>query len=179
MSLETALELEVQYAAGENETASPLPDETAIEAWVRAALAGRRPAAQLVVRIVGEAEGRELNETYRSGRKGSTNVLSFPFEQPALLDPPLLGDIVVCAPVVEREAREQGKTAQAHWAHLVVHGVLHLIGYDHEEEKEAVIMESTEREVLDGLGFPDPYAGEDGGAPDAMGREPAPRRAEA
>lgn len=178
MNREDVLELEVQYAIDEGETAAPLPEEAAIGTWVRAALAGRRPSAQLVVRIVGEAEGRELNETYRGRKKGPTNVLSFPFDEPALLDPPLLGDVVVCAPVVEREAREQGKAVQAHWAHLVIHGVLHLIGYDHEEENEAVIMESTERAVMDGLGFPDPYAGEDG-APDPAGDAATPRRAEA
>lgn len=160
------LELDVQYAIDDEALASRLPDETAIETWVCTALADRKPAAQLVVRIVDEDEGRELNETYRGRKKGPTNVLSFPFETPELLDPPLLGDIVICAPVVEREAREQNKAVQAHWAHLVIHGVLHLIGYDHEEENEAVIMERTERTIMDRLGFPDPYAGEDSAAPD-------------
>ncbi|MDX9740270.1 MAG: rRNA maturation RNase YbeY [Gammaproteobacteria bacterium] len=153
------LEVDVQYALDDEKGDAWLPEAEGIEAWAQAALGGRRDAAQFVLRIVGEQEGRELNEHYRA-RKGPTNVLSFPFEHPDLLDPPLLGDVVICAPVVEREAAEQGKTAQAHWAHLVIHGLLHLIGYDHEEENEAVIMESVERKVLAGLGFPDPYAGE-------------------
>jgi probable rRNA maturation factor len=154
-----SLEVDVQYAVDEDADGAWLPEVEAIEAWAGAALAGRRDAAQFVVRIVGEEEGTELNERYRA-RKGPTNVLSFPFEHPDLLDPPLLGDVVICAPLVAREAAEQGKAVQAHWAHLVIHGVLHLIGYDHEEESEAVIMESAERCVLTGLGFPDPYAGE-------------------
>ena len=162
----SGLELDVQYALDET---ADLPPAEALEDWVRAALAGRRPAAQLVVRIVGESEGRELNERYR-GRRGPTNVLSFPFEQPELLDPPLLGDIVVCAPVVAREAAEQGKPLEAHWAHMVIHGVLHLTGYDHEEESEALIMEGLERDILAGLGFPDPYAGE---TPDPSAAESA------
>lgn len=152
------LELDIQYALDDADgSAGRLPAVEAFEDWARAALSGRRDAAQLVLRIVGEGESGELNECYR-GRSGPTNVLSFVFEQPELLDPPLLGDIVVCAPLVEREAAEQGKTVQAHWAHLLVHGVLHLIGYDHEEESEALIMEGLEREILAGLGFPDPYA---------------------
>jgi probable rRNA maturation factor len=154
------LEVDVQYAVDESDGDFWLPDEETIEAWARAALSGRRDAAQFVVRIVGEEEGTQLNEQYRARKKGPTNVLSFPFEHPDLLDPPLLGDVVICAPVVAREAAEQDKTVQAHWAHLVIHGVFHLMGYDHEEESEAVIMESAERGVLAGLGFPDPYAGE-------------------
>ncbi len=177
-----ALELDLQYALDEaDEGAQRLPAAEAFDGWVRAALHGRRDAAQLVLRIVGADEGRELNERYR-GRKGPTNVLSFVFEQPELLDPPLLGDIVVCAPLVEREAAEQGKATQAHWAHLVVHGVLHLIGYDHEEENEALIMEGLEREILTGLGFPDPYEGDESDADDEarqpQGAPAGTRRAE-
>lgn len=162
------LELDVQYGLddGDDEGAARLPAVETVEGWVRAALSGRREAAQLVLRIVGEDEGRELNEGYR-GRQGPTNVLSFVFEQPELLEPPLLGDIVVCAPLVEREAAEQGKAVDAHWAHLVVHGVLHLIGYDHEEESEALIMEGLEREILAGLGFPDPYRDDESTVDDA------------
>lgn len=176
----TRVELDVQYALeGAGAGGGALPSVEALETWARAALAGRRPAAQLVVRIVGECESRELNECYR-GRQGPTNVLSFGFEHPELLDPPLLGDVVVCAPLVEREAAEQGKAAQAHWAHLVVHGVLHLLGHDHEEEGEALIMEGMEREILTGLGFPDPYAGEsDAPAGAGQGARPAAWRAEA
>lgn len=163
------LEVDVQYAVDESDSDLWLPDEAAIESWARAALTGRRDAAQFVVRIVGEEEGTELNERYRVRKKGPTNVLSFPFEHPDLLDPPLLGDVVICAPVVAREAAEQGKTEPAHWAHLVIHGVFHLIGYDHEEESDAVIMESAERGVLAGLGFPDPYAAETTAADSSSG----------
>jgi probable rRNA maturation factor len=151
-----ALEVDVQYAA---EDAAGLPPSRAIESWVAAALARRGTGAQLAVRIVGEAEGRALNERYR-GRMGPTNVLSFPFENPDQLQPPLLGDIVLCAPVVQREAAAQGTAPEEHWAHLVVHGVLHLLGYDHEEEGEAAAMEGLEADILATLGFPDPYAAE-------------------
>lgn len=156
-----ALEVDVQYAA---DGAAGLPATRAVEAWVAGALAGRRAGAQLTVRIVGEAEGRELNERYR-GRSGPTNVLSFPFETPELLQPPLLGDVVLCAPVVAREAAAQGKAPEAHWAHLVVHGVLHLLGYDHEAAREAAAMEALETAILASLGFPDPYAAEMPAAP--------------
>jgi probable rRNA maturation factor len=150
------LEVDVQYAV---DAVAGLPAPGTIEDWVGAALAGRGAGAQLTVRIVAETEGRELNERYRR-RAGATNVLSFPFETPDLLQPPLLGDIVLCAPVVEREAAEQGKAPEAHWAHLVVHGVLHLLGYDHEEARAAAEMEGLETDILATLGFPDPYAAE-------------------
>jgi probable rRNA maturation factor len=154
--MSAAIEVKVQYAAGR----AGVPSGRSIAGWARAALAGRRRGgAQLVVRIVGEDEGRELNGRYR-GRKGATNVLSFPYDGPAVLTPPLLGDIVICAPVVGREAQAQGKVPVAHWAHLVVHGVLHLLGHDHEDEREAVAMEAIETDVLASLGFPDPYAAE-------------------
>jgi len=146
--------VDVQYAA---EDASGLPAPQAIESWVAAALDRRGAGAQLTVRIVGEAEGRALNQRYR-GCTGPTNVLSFPFEHPDRLQPPLLGDIVLCAPVVQREAAAQGKAPESHWAHLVVHGVLHLLGHDHEEEGEAAAMEGLETDILATLGFPDPYA---------------------
>ncbi len=151
-----ALELDVQYATGSR---AGLPARRSIESWVRAALAGRRRGAQLAVRIVAEDEGRALNERYRR-RGGPTNVLSFPFEHPERMRPPLLGDIVLCAPVVQREAADQGKPPRAHWAHLVVHGVLHLLGHDHERPREAARMEGLERKILAGLGYPDPYAAE-------------------
>lgn len=150
------LDVDVQYAAGDM---AGLPAPGAIESWVAAALAGRDAGAQLTVRIVAEDEGRELNERYRR-RTGPTNVLSFPFETPELLEPPLLGDIVLCAPVVEREAAAQAKAPAAHWAHLVVHGVLHLLGYDHEDAREAAAMEGLETGILATLGLPDPYAAE-------------------
>jgi probable rRNA maturation factor len=114
---------------------------------------------ELTVRVVGERESAELNERYR-GKKGATNVLSFRAEAPPAADGELLpfGDLVICADVVERESREQGKTPAAHWAHMVVHGALHLQGYDHENVRDASIMEARERELLAELGFPDPYS---------------------
>lgn len=138
------------------EPESAVPGEAAVSRWVAAALAGRRDEAELTVRIVDEDESSELNSTYRK-KQGPTNVLSFPFEAPPGVELPLLGDIVVCAPVVAREAREQGKAPDAHWAHMVVHGCLHLLGYDHMETEEAEAMETLEAEVLAGLGYPNPY----------------------
>lgn len=138
-------------------TAQPgLPDRSQVENWARAALQSRT-SAELTVRLVGLEESAALNERYR-GRQGATNVLSFPAElPPELEDLPLLGDIVICAPLVEEEAEAQGKDPVAHWAHLVVHGVLHLLGYDHVDEDDAERMESLETRLLRELGFPDPY----------------------
>ena len=110
----------------------------------------------LVVRIVDESESESLNTTYRQKHQ-STNVLSFPFEAPPGIDEPHLGDLVVCAPVVEREAQQQNKSLESHWAHMIVHGVLHLQGLDHQNEQEAEEMESLERQILADLGYPDPY----------------------
>lgn len=138
-----------------------LPGTAAIRRWASAA-AGDGRTGEITIRIVGEAESAALNERYR-GRAGPTNVLSFPAEIDAPLpegEPPPLGDIVVCAPLVEREAAEQGKALEAHFAHLVVHGTLHLIGYDHEDDADAEIMEGRERQVLAGFGFRDPYEAE-------------------
>jgi probable rRNA maturation factor len=134
------------------------PPAGAVRRWINAALAGLEPC-EVTVRIVGEPESAALNERFR-GQRGPTNVLSFPAERglPVAADEaPPLGDLVVCAPVVAREAAEQGKTAEAHWAHIVVHGALHLAGLDHETESDARLMEDRERRVLAGLGFPDPY----------------------
>jgi len=152
--------VDVQYAQGElpdAEVEVPSPQE--FERWVAAALAGRCEAGELTVRVVGVTESTALNETYRH-RSGPTNVLSFPIDDSPELDIPLLGDLVICAPLVMREAREQHKPAIAHWAHLTVHGSLHLLGYDHEEPREAEIMEGLEAEILAALGYADPYAGE-------------------
>jgi len=115
---------------------------------------------EVVIRLVDEAESRQLNHDYR-GIDRPTNVLSFPFEAPAEVQLPLLGDLVICAPVVAREAVEQGKAAKAHWAHMVIHGVLHLLGYDHQADDEAQQMEQRERELLYRLHFTDPYFDED------------------
>ena len=116
------------------------------------------------LRAVDTDEGAALNAAYRS-KDGPTNVLSFPFEAREHTQPPLLGDVVVCVPVIEREAIEQGKTMEAHFAHMVVHGVLHLLGYAHEVEEDAVAMEGAERRALLALGFADPYAERGDGGP--------------
>lgn len=153
-----SVRVEVQYVVDP----AGLPPESAFRLWSEAALADRQDEAALVIRIVGEEESRTLNREYR-GRDNPTNVLSFPFEPPEGVPAREvghhLGDLVICAPVVEREAVEQGKTPAAHWAHMVVHGILHLLGHDHQDEEEARRMEEREREILDGLGIPDPYAG--------------------
>jgi len=149
--------VDIQYASSAEH---PVPAEADISAWVEAALAGRRDSAQLTVRIVGVAESSQLNETYRH-KQGPTNVLSFSFEEPELLQPPLLGDVVICAAIVAAEAQAQGKSPDAHWAHMVIHGVLHLLGYDHENRDDARLMEEEEKKVLAALGYGDPYGDED------------------
>ena len=111
---------------------------------------------ELSVRVVDEGEGRMLNQRWRQ-RDYATNVLSFPCDSLVDLPVPLLGDVVLCAPVVLREAEEQGKPAAAHWAHLLVHGILHLRGYDHEQDTDALHMEQQEVAILARLGYPDPY----------------------
>ncbi|MCC5085484.1 rRNA maturation RNase YbeY [Xanthomonas campestris] len=140
-----------------------LPSSVSFRKWVAAALKGRIREADLAVRVVDEKEGCSLNHHYR-GKDYATNVLSFPAEMPEGLPKgvkmPLLGDLVICAPVVAREAAEQGKSLSAHYAHLTVHGTLHLLGWDHEDDKEADAMEQLEREILAELGVDDPYAGE-------------------
>lgn len=147
------LELDVQIALD----IPSLPTEADLRRWAEAALVGADYAkdAELTIRIVNEAESTALNEAYRH-KQGPTNVLSFPFEAPPGIESSLLGDIVICAPVVLGEAIHQGKTPSAHWAHLVTHGVLHLLGYDHDEE-QAEVMEALEIRILAGLGYPDPY----------------------
>jgi len=112
--------------------------------------------AELLIRLVDRQESRELNAQYRHKNK-ATNVLSFPADLPEEIGLRLLGDIIICAPIVADEAREQHKTAEAHWAHLTIHGILHLLGHDHQAEEEASEMESLEIRILQSLGFPDPY----------------------
>ena len=147
------LELDIQRA-----TDAATPEDAALRRWCELALRQRSADSEMTIRLVDEAEGRELNHTYRH-KDYATNVLSFPADVPdELLDIPLLGDLVICVAVVEREAAEQGKSLEAHWAHLVIHGCLHLLGYDHIEDEEAEEMESLERELLAELGHPDPYA---------------------
>jgi len=121
------------------------------------ALRGGAASAELVVRIVDVAEMTALNHRYR-GKSGVTNVLSFPYETLPGVTSGLLGDVVICAPVAAAEAVRQGKSLEAHWAHLVMHGVLHLQGYDHHDDSEARRMETLEARLLAGLGFADPYA---------------------
>lgn len=137
-----------------------VPAAASFRRWVAVALEGRIREADLAIRIVGEDEGRALNRHYR-GKDYATNVLSFPAERPPGLPKnakfPLLGDLVICAPVVAREALGQHKPVNAHYAHLVVHGCLHLLGWDHEDDADAQAMEQLEREILTGLGIDDPY----------------------
>jgi len=132
------------------------PRAAEIRAWAAAALGRRAPGGELAVRIVGSTESRRLNAHYR-GRDNATNVLSFPVPHPPAALPRPLGDLVVCAPVVRAEARRQHKSEHAHWAHLIVHGSLHLIGYDHERPRDARRMERREIAVLKRLGFANPY----------------------
>jgi len=135
-----------------------LPAAASVRRWVEAALAGQRRAIELAVRYVDSDEGRALNRDYR-GKDYATNVLSFPVELPPGVRSPLLGDLVVCAPVVALEALGQDKPLAHHHAHLVVHGMLHLLGMDHERsEADAEAMEARERTILGRLGIPDPYA---------------------
>jgi probable rRNA maturation factor len=143
------LSLSVQYATDDATDTDGLPTRAEVRKWVRATRPG---AAELTVRFVDAEEGRQLNAHYR-GKDCATNVLSFPYARA----PVLAGDLVLCLPVVLREAAAQGKPAAAHFAHLVVHGMLHLQGYDHGTDAEACAMERMEREVLARLGFPDPY----------------------
>ncbi|HEX5352462.1 MAG TPA: rRNA maturation RNase YbeY [Rhodanobacteraceae bacterium] len=126
--------------------------------WITAALAGahRRKPAELSIRIVVAREGRALNRRYR-GKDYATNVLSFPVELPRGVASPLVGDLVICAPVVAREAREQRKSPRDHYAHLTVHGVLHLLGHDHQNQRDASRMEKLEARILASLGIADPY----------------------
>jgi probable rRNA maturation factor len=138
-------------------SALDVPEEGQFRQWAEAA--AKREGAEVAIRIVDEAESAELNRTYRH-KQGPTNVLSFPFEVPEDVPNDLLGDLVICAAVVEREAREQLKSPAAHWAHMVVHGMLHLQGYDHIEDSEAEAMEAEEIAILATLGFPNPYEDE-------------------
>jgi probable rRNA maturation factor len=141
-----ALDFSLQLASA----AADIPAHAHFKRWVRAAL---RVETSLTIRIVDEAEGRQLNAAYR-GRDYATNVLTFPLTE----EPMLMGDIVICAPVVAKEAVEQGKALLAHYAHMTVHGVLHLHGYDHEVDAQAELMEAMEVVVMQKLGFANPYA---------------------
>ena len=149
-----------------------VPHARSLGRWAKAAFTaggqGRRRApaqAEVTIRIVGAAESRRLNRTWR-GKDKPTNVLSFPaaplpavhgLRAGSLRDPVSIGDLAICSPVVAREAREQGKQVRAHWAHMVVHGVLHLLGYDHENDRDAGVMEAREVRILAQFGYPNPY----------------------
>ena len=152
----------LDVAVGYGVPRAGVPAAVSVRRWVAAALDGRIREADLAIRIVGNKEGRALNHHYR-GKDYATNVLSFPAEiaegvkMPKGVKMPLLGDLVICAPVVAREAKEQKKPLAAHYAHLTVHGALHLLGWDHEDEREAEAMEQLEREILAELGIADPY----------------------
>jgi probable rRNA maturation factor len=148
------LQLDIQMAISEDEAEPPSPQQ--MQHWVELALADRIPNAEMTIRIVDESEITELNRQYRK-KDSPTNVLSFPFESDIELETPLLGDLVICASVVEKEAKEQHKSLQAHWAHMVIHGTLHLLGYDHMTEAEANVMENKEIDLLQQLGFSNPY----------------------
>jgi probable rRNA maturation factor len=160
------LDVSVQFAGSRR----GVPHSSSLAQWAQAAFAAskapraaRDSMANLTIRVVGAAESRVLNRTWR-GKDKPTNVLSFPsgdFVAEKLAAPAsreaLLGDLAICAPVVAREAREQDKPAKAHWAHMVVHGVLHLLGYDHENDRDAAVMEAREAAILRRFGYADPY----------------------
>ncbi|MGF1739583.1 rRNA maturation RNase YbeY [Vibrio profundum] len=148
--------LDLQIAVEEQ---SNLPTEAQIQEWLNKTVSLFQPQAEVTVRIVDSKESQQLNHEYR-GKDKPTNVLSFPFEAPPGIELDLLGDLIVCKQVVESEAVEQNKPLLAHWAHMVVHGSLHLLGYDHIEDDEAEEMESLETEIMQGLGFEDPYLAE-------------------
>ncbi len=150
--------LDVQLAES-IEQLNTLPTVEQLSLWASTALLGRTEfeEPELTIRLTDEEESQALNSEYR-GKDKPTNVLSFPFEMPPGIPLELLGDLIICVGVVEREAQEQAKTTEAHWAHMVIHGCLHLLGYDHIKDDEAEEMEALERDLLASLGYPDPYA---------------------
>ncbi|MDC9593092.1 rRNA maturation RNase YbeY [Xenorhabdus sp. IM139775] len=145
--------LDLQIAC---ENPAGLPGAALFQRWLEGVLPPFQAESEVTIRVVDEAESHDLNLTYR-GKDRPTNVLSFPFEAPPEIELPLLGDLIICRQVVEKEAEEQQKTVEEHWAHMVVHGSLHLLGYDHIEDDEAEEMESLETELLEKMGYPDPY----------------------
>ncbi|HLF31210.1 MAG TPA: rRNA maturation RNase YbeY [Xanthomonadales bacterium] len=147
-----SIEVDVQAVS----TCSSIPEISCFQCWAEAALSDRGETL-LSIRLVDRTESAELNQRFRS-KPGPTNVLSFAAELPAEVSVPLLGDIVICAPLVVEEATSQGKEIEAHWAHLVIHGILHLLGFDHQSKADAEEMEAREVKLLASLGYPDPYA---------------------
>ncbi len=149
------IEVDIQRAS----EAAEQPDDESFIRWAGLALRDK-PGHELTIRLVDEQESQSLNREYRD-RDYPTNVLSFPADLPPELNIPLLGDLVICVQVVQREAVEQRKSAESHWAHMVIHGCLHLLGYDHIDDAEAEEMETIERQLMAELGFPDPYVAND------------------
>ncbi len=133
-----------------------LPSQNLLQKWVDTVLTDTTEDSEIVIRIVDEVEMIQFNEQYRE-KKGATNILSFPFELPEGIDSQLLGDLLVCAPIVELEAQQQNKSLNHHWAHMIVHGVLHLIGYDHINDREAEEMEALEKKILKSIKINNPY----------------------
>lgn len=147
------IELDLQIAT---QSEQDLPTEANFQTWLEAALNGFREQAEVTIRLVDSEESQSLNSDYR-GKDKPTNVLSFPFEAPPGIEIDLLGDLVICKSVVEAEASAQDKPLEAHWAHMVVHGCLHLLGFDHINDDEAEEMETLETQILLKLGYADPY----------------------
>ncbi len=147
-----SIDLELQIAS----QTKTLPHPAQFREWVNITLLKHVDTAELTIRIVDEEESADLNWQYRK-KRGPTNVLSFPYEVPPGITNNFLGDIIICAPVIEKEAQKYHKPLLAHWAHMVVHGMLHLLGYSHELKTKAIAMESLETEILLQLNFPPPY----------------------
>ena len=143
---------EIQQVSSDNN----VPDDKLFADWVDAVLQHQQKQGKVVIRLVDEVESQQLNNQYRQ-KNAATNVLSFPFEAPGFIEDDHLGDLVICVPVVNREANEQGKPSEWHWAHMVIHGMLHLLGYDHINDKDAELMENTEISILKQLGINNPY----------------------
>jgi len=144
--------LDLQIACDEQR----LPSQQDFELWLQAVLSTVKPDAEVTIRLVEPSESQELNHQYR-GKDRPTNVLSFEFEAPPMLELDLLGDLIICKQIIEKEAIEQEKPLLNHWAHMVVHGTLHLLGYDHIDDDQAIEMESLEKEILANLAIDDPY----------------------
>ena len=141
----------------QNESQSSLiPEKKQFKYWLDAVLKNDNQDSEIVIRVVDKDEMIKFNEQYRD-KKGSTNILSFPFEVPDGVESQLLGDLLVCAPVVEQEARQQNKKLEQHWAHLIIHGILHLLGYNHIDDVEAEEMEALEINILSTIGINNPY----------------------
>lgn len=148
-----SIELDLQIAVKQPEQ---LPTQAQFETWLNAAITQYKDQAEVTVRLVDTEESHQLNRDYR-GKDKPTNVLSFPFEAPPGIELDLLGDLIICKQVVESEADEQNKLLEAHWAHMVIHGCLHLLGFDHISDDEADEMEAIETQILLNLGYADPY----------------------